>query len=147
MATNINNVVLVGNLTRDAELTYTNSGFQISKMSIAINRSVKKNDQWTDEVSYFDLVGLGKRYESLNQYLTRGSSIAVSAHAKQERWEKDGQKRSKVVFVIDNIQLLGGKKEGNSSNSPQRNNSQKQNSSQSFDQYQGNGGFEDDIPF
>ena len=148
MATNINNVTLVGNLTRDAELTYANSGFQISKMSIAINRSVKKNDQWTDEVSYFDLVGLGKRYESLNQYLTRGSCIAVSAHAKQERWERGGQKRSKVVFVIDNIQLVGGKREGSSqgnyNSGPQRNN--QQNNSQPFDQYQG-GGFEDDIPF
>jgi single-strand DNA-binding protein len=105
----ININVFVGNLTRDAELSYTNSGFAISKMSIAINRSKKVGEQWEDETSYFDLVGLGKRYETLNQYLTRGSKIAVECHAKQERWEKDGQKRSKVVFIIDNIELVGGK--------------------------------------
>lgn len=143
MATNVNSVVLVGNLVRDCELTYTNSGFAICKMSIAINRSEKKNDNWQDRVNYFDLVGLGKRYEALNQYLTKGSSVAVQAYAKQERWEKDGQKRSKVVFILENIQLLGGKKDGNS----QGNNSQRNSNSQSFDSYQGQSSFEDDIPF
>ncbi len=134
MASNINNVTLVGNITRDAELSYTTSGFAICKMSIAVNRSVKKNEQWTDEASFFDLVGLGKRFESLVQYLTRGASIAVSAYAKQERWEKDGQKRSKVVFVINDIQLLGGKKDQQT----------QQNSSQGYDQAFT---FESDIPF
>jgi len=144
MSTNINNSMMVGNLTRDAELSYTLSGFQISKMSIAINRAAKKNDQWVDEVSYFDLVGLGKRYEALNQYLTKGTCIAISAHAKQERWEKDGVKRSKVVFVIDNIQLVGGKKDGNSqgnyNNNSQRNSSPSQNNNDG-------GQWEDEIPF
>jgi single-strand DNA-binding protein len=135
----INSVTFVGNLTRDAELSYTNSGFAISKMSIAINRSKKVNDSWEDETSYFDLVGLGKRFESLQQYLTRGSKVAVECHAKQERWEKDGQKRSKVVFVIDNIELVGGKSDTNQAK-------QVDNNSKPFPSNNG-GGFEDDIPF
>jgi len=126
----INKSVFVGNLTKDAELQYSQSGYAICKMSIAINRQRKVNDQWQDEVSYFDLVGLGKRYESLNQYLTRGSKIAVECHAKQERWEKDGQKRSKIVFVIDEINLVGGKSD-NHQHQPE----------------QGHSAFEDDVAF
>lgn len=113
MSNNINSCVFVGNLVRDAELSYTNSGFAISKLSIAINRSVKKGDNYEDEVSFLDLIGLGRRLESLNQYLTRGQCIGVSSTVKQERWENDGQKRSKIVFIINEIQLLGGKSDSN----------------------------------
>ncbi len=142
MSTNINKSIFVGNLTRDVELSYTQSGFAISKMSIAVNRSVKKNDQWEDRASYFELKGLGKRFESLHNYLTKGTCIAVECYADQERWEKDGQKRSRVVFVIDNIQLVG-KREDNrqQSNKPidvNFNNNSGLN---------GSGSFEDKIPF
>ena len=116
----INHVTFVGNLTRDAELSYTQSGLAFSKMSIAINRSRKNGDQWEDRASFFDLVGTGKRFESLNQYLMKGQKIAVECHANQERWEKDGQKRSRVSFVIDNIELVGSKsssQQNNQSNS------------------------------
>ena len=133
----INKTVFVGNLTRDAELSYTNSGFAICKMSIAISIPKKVGDKWEDEASFFDLVGLGKRYEALANYLTRGSKIAVDCHAKQERWEKDGMKRSKVVFQIDNIELVGGKSEAKQSN----------DYSPKTDPGYSNGGFQDDPPF
>lgn len=112
---NINIVGFCGNLVRDAELSYTTSGFAICKMSIAINRSRKVGDEWKDETSYFDLVGMGKRYEKLTAYLTKGTKVVVDGYAKQERWEKDGVKRSKVVFMIDNIELVGSKSESSSS--------------------------------
>ena len=152
MAGDINRVVLVGRLTRDAELSYTNTGFALTKFSIAINRRKKSGDQWVDEANFFDVVIWGKRGEALNQYLTRGQQIAVEGELRQERWEKDGMKRSKVSIEATNIQLLGGSKSDRSSSNggeyqskpPQ----QKQSSNaQPFDSYNGGGSFEDDIPF
>ncbi|MBN2655684.1 MAG: single-stranded DNA-binding protein [Spirochaetales bacterium] len=157
MAGDINRVILVGRLTREAELSYTTSGFALTKFSIAINRRKKQGDQWVDEANYFDCVLWGKRGESLNQYLQRGQQVAVEGELRQERWEQDGMKRSKVSVEVTNIQLLGGKSEGSSSFSNNNNGgrsyqsqpsqpNQSQNS-QPFDTYSGGGSFEDDIPF
>ncbi len=151
MAGDINRVVLVGRLTRDAELSYTNTGFALTKFSIAINRRKKSGDQWVDEANFFDIVLWGKRGEALNQYLTRGQQLAVEGELRQERWEKDGIKRSKVTVEATNIQLLGGSKSERSASSAgetQSKPSQQQSSnSQTFDSYNGGGSFEDDIPF
>ena len=72
----INHVVLVGRLTRNAELKYTNNGAAVSKFSIAINQRRKKDDQWVDEAHFFDIVLWGKTAESLNQYLVKGNRSA-----------------------------------------------------------------------
>ncbi len=110
--TSINAVILVGHLTRDAELRFTTSGTPVTSFSIAVNKSVKKNDQWTDEASFFDIVLFGSRAESLSKYLTKGQQIAVDGSLQQDRWtDKDGQTHSRVKINADNIQLLGGKKE------------------------------------
>ena len=112
MAEDINKVMLVGRLTRDAELQYTNSGYALCKFSIAVNRRKKQGEEWVDEVNYFDINIWGRRGESLNSYLTKGAQVAIEGHLKQDRWEKDGIKRSKVTIEADNIQLLGGKPQG-----------------------------------
>ncbi|GHU11713.1 single-stranded DNA-binding protein [Spirochaetia bacterium] len=104
----INHVVLVGRLTRDAELKYTANGQAVSKFSIAVNRSVKKGDQWESEPSFFDITLWGKRAESLNQYLVKGKQISVNGELRQDRWEQDGKNRSKVEVIASNINLLGG---------------------------------------
>ncbi len=110
MANDLNQVVVVGRLTRDAELRFTQTGTAISRMSIAVNRRKRSGDnQWADEVSYFDVVLWGKIAESLQSYLTKGKQIAVSGELRQNRWEQDGQKRSKVEIVATNVQLLGGR--------------------------------------
>ena len=117
MATDINHVILVGRLTRDLkaadqrEFAYTANGQARANISIAVNRSRRQGEQWVDEVSYFDLTIWGKTAENLKQYLTKGKQIAVEGHLKQDRWEKDGQRFSKVSIVADNIQLLGGRGE------------------------------------
>lgn len=111
MAEDINRVNLIGRLTRDAELMYTNSGFALCKMSVAVNRRKKEGDRWTEEPNFFDISLWGKRGEALNQYLQKGAQIALEGHLKQERWEQDGAKRSKVIVEAENIQLLGGKKD------------------------------------
>ena len=69
MAEDINNVTMVARLTKDAELKYTNSGTAITNLSVAVNRSVKKNDQWVEEASFFTVSMWGIRGEALNQYL------------------------------------------------------------------------------
>ena len=104
----INNVVLVGRLTRDAELKYTASGQAVCKLALAINRRKKVGEQWEDEAHYFDVVLWGRQGEALNQYLQKGKQVGIQGELRHERWEQDGQKRSRVEIVANNIQLLSG---------------------------------------
>jgi single-strand DNA-binding protein len=103
----INHVVLVGRLTRDAELKYTASGQAVCKFSIAVNRRRKQGEQWVDEANFFDIVVWGRQGESLNQYLVKGKLVGIDGELRQDRWEQDGQNRSKVEIVANNLQLLG----------------------------------------
>ena len=115
--TDTNKVFLIGRLTRDLgaderSFGYIGNGTARANVSIAVNRSKKNGDTWSDEVHYFDVTIWGKTAENLKPYLTKGKQICVEAHLQQERWEKDGQKHSRVAIVADNVQLLGGKSEG-----------------------------------
>jgi single-strand DNA-binding protein len=111
----INHVVLVGRLTRDAELKYTASGQAVCKFSIAVNRRRKNGDQWEDEANFFDIVLWGRQGETLNQYLLKGKAVGVDGELRQDRWQQDGQNRSKIEIVAGNIQLLGGGSNGHGS--------------------------------
>lgn len=108
MANDINSVILVGRLTRDAEMRYTNSGMAICKFSVAVNRRKRSGDQWTDEVNFFDITLFGKSAEGVHQYLVKGKQVAIQGELRQNRWEQDGQTRSKVEIVAQNLELLGG---------------------------------------
>lgn len=108
MSNDTNEVIVIGRLTRDAELKMTAAGLAITSFSIAVNRSVKKNDEWTDEASFFDCVLFGKMGEIIVQYLTKGKQIAVVGSLRQDRWtDKEGANRSKVVINAETVQLLG----------------------------------------
>ena len=113
-SSDINSVVIVGRLTRDVELKYMNNGNAVASMSIAVNRSKKEGDQWVSEAHFFDVSYFGKGAEAVKPYLTKGKQIAVQGSLRQNRWEKDGQKQSRISIVADNVQLLGGKSDGNS---------------------------------
>ena len=104
----VNHVILIGRLTRDSALTYTSGGTAVCKFAIAVNRRRKQGEQWIEEASFFDIVAWGKTGESINQYLVKGKHVAVEGELHQNRWEQDGQSRSKVEINADNIQLLGG---------------------------------------
>ncbi len=109
--------VLVGRLTRDAELKYTNSGQAICHFSVATSTRRKKGDQWVDEASFWDVDLWGKQGESINQYLTKGKLVAVEGTMRQDRWEQDGQARMKVIVNANTVQLLGsGSGQGGSGN-------------------------------
>ena len=120
MASDINHVVVIGRLTRDLgerDFAYLASGSARANVSIAVNRSKKQGEQWVDEASFFDITIWGKTAENVRPYLTKGKQIAVDGYLKQDRWENDGQKFSKVAIVAENVQLLGGKNDGGSNGS------------------------------
>lgn len=101
-------------------LEYLQSGMAVGKISLAVNRSVKKNDQWTDEASFFDVSLFGKQAENLKQSLVKGKQIALHGELKQDRWEKEGQKFSRVTVVASRVQLLGGKADTSSQGDQQQ---------------------------
>lgn len=141
----INNVVLVGRLTRNIEVKYTQSGMAVGKLGLAVNKRIKKNDQWIEEANFFDVTLWGKTAEALEQYLVKGKQIVVQGELRQNRWEQDGQQRSKVEVVANNIQLLGGNQQ-QSGNQQQNNQGFSQKSSVKNSQNNSEI-FDDDIPF
>jgi len=147
----INHVVLIGRLTRDAEVKYTSSGQAVCKFSIAVNRRKKNGDNWEDEANFFDIVLWGKQGESLQSYLVKGKMIGVDGELRQDRWQQDGQNRSKVEIIASYVQLLGGGSGGGSSSGGERqssyNNSSNQNQGDSSYSQSRDDGFTDDIPF
>ena len=104
----INHVVLVGRLVRDAELRYLNSGTPVMNFSVAVNRRRKQGDQWVDEASFFDVELFGRQAEAVQRFMQKGKQVGVQGELRQDRWEQDGQNRSKVKVHAINIQLLGG---------------------------------------
>ena len=111
----LNKVILIGRTTHEIDersFGYTTGGTARLNISIAVNRREKRNGEWADRVSYFDVTIWGKTAENIKSYLHKGKQIAVEGYLDQQRWEKDGQKYSKVCIIADNVQLLGGKNEG-----------------------------------
>ena len=104
-----NRVVLVGNLTKDIELRHTKNNTAVTDISIAVNERVKRNEQWVDEVHFFDITLWSRLAEIAAEYLSKGSSVLIEGRLKHDRWEQDGQKRSKIGIVGEKMQMLGGK--------------------------------------
>lgn len=144
--TDINSVVLIGRLTRDAELKYTASGMAICKFSIAVNRSKKTDDRWEDEASFFDCTSFGRSAEAVSKYMTKGTRIGVQGELRQDRWEKDGQNRSKVEIIANSIQLLGSPS-GSSGGSGRSFQKKESAGGPGEESSYSDGNFEDDIPF
>lgn len=110
---NFNRVILMGNLVRDIELKYLPSGTAVSDFSIAVNDRRKAADgQWVDDPSFFEIVLYGRTAEVASEYLSKGSPVLIEGRLKQDTWEKDGQKRSKVKVIGEKMQMIGGKPGG-----------------------------------
>ena len=110
-----NRVVLVGNLARDVELRYIPSGTAVTDIAIAVNERVKRNDQWVEEVNFFDVTLWGRTAEIAGEYLSKGSSVLIEGRLKQDKWEKDGQKHYRLKIIGEKMQMLGSKSGGGSS--------------------------------
>ena len=115
----INNVCISGNLTHDAKKKETKGGNAVVTFSVAVNERRKNaNDEWEDYANYIDCALFGKLGEALAQYLTKGTKVAVSGHLRWSQWERDGQKRSKLDVIADEIELIGGKKAASADDEP-----------------------------
>ena len=105
----LNNVSMIGNLTRDPEMRYTAAGKAVCNLSIAHNRIYSKGGEKTTEVSYFDVEVWGVIAENCVKYLSKGSGVAVEGRLRQDRWEKDGKTQSRVRIVANNVHFLAKK--------------------------------------
>ncbi len=113
MARSFNQVTLMGNLTRDPELRQTPNGQSVCSFSLALNRSYKGSDgNWQEATDYIDVVAWGPLGERVSQYLTKGRPALISGRLQSRSWEQDGQKRSKVEVVAQDVTFLGGRGEG-----------------------------------
>lgn len=124
MARSFNQVILMGNLTRDPELRTIPSGQSVCSFSLALNRSYKGQDgNWQEATDYIDVVAWGPLGERVAQYLSKGRPCLVNGRLQSRSWEQDGQKRSKVEVVAQDVTFLGGRGEGGGDNSGSSNDS------------------------
>ena len=139
----INRVILTGNLTRDVELKSTASGTSVMKFGIAVNDRVKngKTGEWEDYPNFIDCTMFGKRAESLERYISKGSKVAIEGHLRWSQWEKDGQKRSKIEVIVDEIELMS-RSDQQSSAPPAYS-----HPAYSAPAYAASSAYDDDIPF
>lgn len=109
MARSFNQVILMGNLTRDPELRQTPNGQNVCSFSLALNRSYKGADgNWQEATDYVDVVAWGPLGERVAQYLSKGRPCLVNGRLQSRSWEQDGQKRSKIEVVAQDVTFLGG---------------------------------------
>ncbi len=111
----INRVVISGNLTRDPEMRATASGMSIMQLGIAVNdrRKNQQTGEWEDVPNFFDVVVFGTRGESLSRFLSKGSKVAIEGKLRWRSWETpDGDKRSKVEIIADDIEFMSTRGEG-----------------------------------
>lgn len=119
---NMSKVILCGNLTRDPELRYTTGGTAVTTLSVAVNRRVKRGDNWEEEASFFDVAVFGRTAENCAEYLSKGRPVLIDGELVQRRWEtQDGQKRSKVEVTANNVQFLGSRQGNDRSRSSSSN--------------------------
>src|SRR5207237_9863368 len=119
MARSFNQVVLMGNLTRDPELRTTPNGASVCSFSLALNRSYKNaSGDWQEATDFIDIVAWGPLGERVAQYLTKGRPALVSGRLQSRSWEQDGNKRSKVEVVANDVTFLGGPGGGGGGKAP-----------------------------
>lgn len=104
----INRVVISGNLTRDPELRATTSGTSVLSLGVAVNdrRRNQQTGEWEDYPNYIDCTMFGARAEGIHRYLSKGTKVAIEGKLRWSQWERDGQKRSKIEVIVDEIEFM-----------------------------------------
>ena len=107
----INRVIISGNLTRDPELRRTQSGMAIMSFGVAVNdrRRNQQTGEWEDYANFVDCTMFGNRAESLSNYLSKGTKVAIEGKLRWSQWERDGQKRSKLEVIVDEIEFMSSR--------------------------------------
>jgi len=118
-ATNINRVVLTGNLTRDPELRSTGSGMSVCSLRVASNtrRKNQSTGEWEDKPNFFDVTVWGAQGENCARFLAKGRPVAIDGRLEWREWDTpEGHKRQAIDIIADSVQFLGGREEGGQSN-------------------------------
>jgi single-strand DNA-binding protein len=148
--TNINCVVITGNLTRDPELRSTPGGTAVCKLRVAVNSRRKdgQTGEWVEKPNYFDVTVFGPQGENCANYLSKGRPVAVDGRLDWSEWEaQDGSgKRQKVEIIANSVQFLGSRDGGGNGNGFQGKSDVPADTSD-FEEASVGGGKEDDIPF
>ena len=112
-ATNLNRVIITGNLTRDPELRHTNGGTAVCSLRVAVNtrRKDQSTGEWVDKPNYFDVTVWGQQGENCAQYLSKGRPVAVDGRLEWREWQdkESGQKRQAIDIIADSVQFLGSR--------------------------------------
>jgi single-strand DNA-binding protein len=150
-ATNINRVIITGNLTRDPELRSTSGGTPVCSLRVAVNSRRKEGDQWVDKPNYFDVTVWGSQGENCAQYLAKGRPVAIDGRLNWREWDdKEGNRRQTIDIIADSVQFLGSP-QGGQSQGGQMNGGARESDlpayTSDFDQVGVASGGDDDIPF
>ncbi|WP_217951550.1 single-stranded DNA-binding protein [Adlercreutzia caecimuris] len=107
----INRVIISGNLTRDPELRNTQSGMAVLSFGVAVNdrRKNPTTGEWEDYPNFVDCTMFGARANSLSQYLSKGTKVSIEGKLRWSQWERDGQKRSKLEVIVDEIEFMSSR--------------------------------------
>ena len=113
----INRVNITGNLTRDPELRATAAGTQVLSFGIAVNdrRKNPQTGEWEDYPNYIDCTMFGTRAEAVGRYISKGSKVAIEGKLRYSSWERDGQKRSKIEVIVDELEFMSSRNSDSSS--------------------------------
>ena len=112
----INRVNISGNLTRDPELRATASGTQVLSFGVAVNdrRRNPQTGEWEDYPNFVDCTMFGARAESLSRYLSKGTKVSIEGKLRWSQWERDGQKRSKIEVIVDELEFMSSRGDSSS---------------------------------
>ena len=110
----INRVIISGNLTRDPELRSTAGGMPVLGFGVAVNdrRKNQQTGEWEDYPNFIDCTMFGARAEALSRYLNKGTKVSIEGKLRWSQWEREGQKRSKIEVIVDEIELMPGRDAG-----------------------------------
>ena len=144
-----NRVILVGNITRDIDLKYLQSGTAVTEIGLAVNdRRKNQQGEWIDETTFVDITLWGRQAEVASEYLGKGSPVLIEGRLKLDTWETDGQKRSKLRVVGEKMQMLGGRSGGGGQGGGGGGQSYQTNNQQDYAETSSGGQTpSDDIPF
>ena len=136
----MNKIIMIGHLARDIELRYTQSQMAIGKTAIAVTHKYTLNGEKREEPCFIDITFFGKQAEIANQYLGKGSKLAVEGYLKFEQWQdNNGQNRSKHSIAVESMEMLGDAKQNNQSyqqGAPKKPQQQKQPQRQQYNEPQ-----------
>lgn len=136
----INKVTITGNLTREPQLKRTQSGMAILDFGVAVNdrRKNSQSGEWEDYANFIDCTMFGNRAEGVSNYLAKGMKVAIDGKLRWSQWERDGQKRSKITVIVDEIEFMSRESGSKPSNQQQPTNEPQEVQATVYD---------DDIPF